>query len=150
MCKSTRSATRDQRQTRAAALSWAWVQCPTVKPMGWENGILAINGTPYVVECGFCEDEEGHTWSIIDLRKADGTHYRLCVDPQGTPACDCPDAICRRRESVCKHAVAVREACEQLNRTEPTDADWSEYGEWLSEQEAAAEYERRHGEPVPF
>lgn len=157
MCNLTTTRVRNQVRDRRprpqspGRPAWEWTLRPSPRPMGWHAGILAINGTPYLAECTFEQNDEYGTFCIIDLRRTGGTHYRIVFDPQGTPTCDCPDATYRpEREHCCKHCQAVLAACEDLSRCEPTADDLAEFGEWLAEQQAAADFEAAHGEPVPF
>src|SRR4051794_27011277 len=90
-----------------------WLKRPEPRPIGWHNATLEIDGTSYAAECFFtADDDTGHVWQVIDLRKPDGEHYRLTIGPDGT-LCDCPHAV--YRGVVCKHAAGVLEALDQLD-----------------------------------
>jgi hypothetical protein len=98
-----------------------WLMRPDPRPQGWHNAALEINGTAYNAECSFtADDDTGHVWQVIDLRRPDGEHYRLTIGPDGT-RCDCPHAT--YRDVVCKHAAAVEEALDQLEALER--AEWA-------------------------
>jgi hypothetical protein len=97
-----------------------WVKRPEARPMGWHNAALEIDGTAYDAECFFTTDDDtGHVWQVIDLRKPDGEHYRLTIGPDGT-LCDC--AHTTFRGVVCKHAAVVLEALDRLEALER--AEW--------------------------
>jgi hypothetical protein len=124
MCQITTERAAPQRDTRPH-LDWAWLLRPGVDLVGY----LAINGVAYQVrEEQF--DHDGMADRLWDLRKPDGTTYRLCRDRDADLTCDCPDATYRGR--ACKHVHAVQAAYAQLGReqrladflgdpTDPTD-----------------------------
>lgn len=109
--------TARQSLRKPTAPAFAWIVRPTARPMGWGDAALRIGTTVYAAECQFVDDDGG-CFTIVDLRKADGEHYRLIVSPDGTPSCDCPDAVYRDRPTECKHSINVRAACEAMEAME--------------------------------
>jgi hypothetical protein len=97
-----------------------WLRRPTPRHGGWHRAILDVNGIRYDVSCFFtADDDTGHVWQVLDLVKQDlGDHYRLTIGPDGV-LCDCPHAT--YRGVVCKHAAAVTEALDQLDRLEQAE-----------------------------
>jgi SWIM zinc finger len=115
----TETVRRGEVQTAEARVRWR--KRPYPRPQGWHNAALEINGTVYAAECFFTTDDDtGHVWQVIDLRRPDGEHYRLTIGPDGT-RCDCPPAT--YRGVVCKHVAAVEEALDQLESLER--AEWA-------------------------
>jgi hypothetical protein len=100
------------RPPAARPLTWYWLLRPQVDLVGY----LAINGAAYQVREQQFEYETGMAGRLWDLRKPDGTTYRLTLNHDGDLACDCPDATYRGR--ACKHVHAVQAAYEQLDREE--------------------------------
>jgi hypothetical protein len=79
-----------QAGTADTRVQWAWL----IRPGADLVGYLAINGTAYQVsEQQF--DHDGYADRLWDLRKSDGTTYRLCRDRDQDLTCDCPDATYR-------------------------------------------------------
>ncbi len=97
-----------------------WIVRPSLTSTGWGRAVLAINGTPYRAECMFCPDgDTGLIHQVIDLRKMDGTHYRVIFDPSGDVSCDCQSAT--YRDGPCKHGRAVRASLDWLVRLEAAE-----------------------------
>ncbi len=111
MCQSTISPATSQRKPAAKPLSWSWLLRPQAGA-----GYLEINGTLYHVAEQQFEYDRGMAGRLWDVRKPDGTTYRVCENAEGELACDCPDATFRTRR--CKHATAVREAYAALEAEE--------------------------------
>jgi hypothetical protein len=97
---------------------WSWLQEPRNG-----RGYLRIGGTLYQVTEQEFEHESGWGGWLADLMKPDGTTYRIVLDRDGDLTCDCPDAVYRDREHCCKHARAVREAFDALDRTAVPQGD---------------------------
>ncbi len=114
-----RPVTRNQTNRRPAATAfpaWEWLMQPV-------NGqaFLALAGTAYLVAEAQFDHSNGQGGRLWELRKADGTTYRLAVDVEGELACDCPDALYRHREHTCKHATCLRAALADLDRRAALD-----------------------------
>jgi len=80
-----------------------WVILP-IPVRDFESGVLAINGTEYVVTLP--ADRSG-----ARLTKPGGEQYHVDLDGR---RCDCPDAVYRPREGGCKHFKAVAAAVGRL------------------------------------
>jgi hypothetical protein len=104
---------------------------------------LEVNGVRYDVSCFFtADDDTGHVWQVLDLVKQDlGDHYRITIGPDGV-LCDCP-AGTYRPQAVCKHAAAVTEALDQLERLEQAER-------LLDEAQAALDQLAAIGPPPNF
>jgi YD repeat-containing protein len=101
---------------QSAAREWAWVIPPAADLVGY----LDIRGTIYRVSEQQFEYDSGLAGRLWDVRKPDGTTYRVTLDADGALACDCPDATYRERE--CKHCRHVRDAYAELARVAALDA----------------------------
>jgi hypothetical protein len=103
--------------------------CPTTKlpaaqlprPVTFEwlgRGFLRLNDAVYRVSEQQFEYENGMGGRLWDLRKPDGTTYRITLNADGDLACDCPDAIYRGREHCCKHVRGLRAALLHRDRAD--------------------------------
>ena len=94
----------------------AWVRRPTPRPNGWAGAVLVIGGTAYAAESFHLGLGDGGPYcQVVDLRKADGTHYRLTFGPGGDH-CDCAHHVFRG--VVCKHLATVRASLDWLEAAE--------------------------------
>ncbi len=99
----------------------AWARRPVARANGWGDALLLIDGTAYDAAASFATDGEGgHHWLVMDLRRPDGTYYRLALGPRD--ACDCPHAT--DRSLACEHLACVRAAVDWLADAERRE--WSE------------------------
>lgn len=83
-------------------------KCRWVVPIGETGaGVLAINGTDYVVTV---LRDQSRVLGYRLTKPADMAFYDICI--QGTPwKCDCPDATFHpERPGGCKHVAALRAA----------------------------------------
>src|SRR5207244_1504513 len=91
------------------------------------GALLLIDGTAYDAEGFFCPDgDAGPVWLVVDLRKPDGTHYRLTLG-HGDDQCDCPHMTYRSLR--CKHLAGVQAALAWLE-----DAERAEWADALERQ----------------
>lgn len=97
---------------------WAWLRRPDPRPHGWANGLLLIDGTPYDAGAQHVDDEHGYHWLVVDLKKTDGTTYRLCL---GHGACECDCAHSVYRKLPCKHSASLQAAIAWLDDREHQD-----------------------------
>jgi len=98
-----------------------WVARPEPHGTGWPNAVLEGNGTLYAASGFHTDNGEGVWWLVVDLRKEDGTHYRLTFGPDGEH-CSCPQYTFRG--CCCKHRAVVRAALDWLEQAERSD--WSD------------------------
>jgi hypothetical protein len=119
-----------------------WLRRPTPRPQGWHQAIVEVNGVVYLAEGHFHCDDDGRSWLIVDLRKAnDRKHVRVILG-QGDDHCDCEAATCRP-QAVCKHRAAVAELLDQLDGLEQAECLLDEAQSYLDALAAV-------GPPLPF
>jgi hypothetical protein len=104
--------------TRPAVPDWRWVITPGADLVGY----LDIRGTIYRGREQQFEYENGMAGRLWDVRKPDGTTYRLTLNAEGELACDCPDATYRRDGHGCKHCTSIQAAYAELDRLAALDA----------------------------
>lgn len=117
-----------------------WVERPTLRDngAGWHKAVLSINGDLYGAESFWTSDDDaGHAWQIVDLRKLDGTHYRLSFGPDGEH-CDCPAAV--YRGCICKHTAAVKAALAWLEERERLEWELSRATADVTDHAADADF----------
>jgi hypothetical protein len=106
---------------------WSWL----VRPRAGV-GYLTIAGTIYQTTETQFEHDNGMASMLWDLRKPDGTTYRICLDAEDRLCCDCPNAIYRERECSCKHALCLAAGLNELSRLAQLDR-------WLAEIETPSD-----------
>jgi hypothetical protein len=100
--------------------------------MGWV-GVAEINGVAYLAEADFQCDDDGRSWIIVDLRKVnDAKHIRVIIGQGEENCCDC-EAATYRPNAVCKHAAAVNELLDQIDRLEQAERLLAEANDALAE-----------------
>src|SRR5690242_20457363 len=70
---------RGRVESAEARVRWLARPEPRTVGYGWHRGAVEISGTAYAIEATFTHDGDGRHWLVVDLRKADGTHYRLTL-----------------------------------------------------------------------
>jgi hypothetical protein len=112
-----------------------WLRRPTPRPQGWDQAIVEVNGVVYLAAGHFHSDDDGRSWLIVDLHKAnDRKHVRVILG-QGDDHCDC-EAATYRPQAVCKHRAAVAELLDQLDRLEQAERLLAEAQSYLERIEA--------------
>jgi hypothetical protein len=136
-------------RVESAEAKCRWIKRPVSRDQGWHDAVLEINGARYDVSCFFtCDDDNGFVWQVIDLTapspsdydttnrrwvKVADKHYRITIGPNGAE-CDCPHMT--YRGCMCKHASAVQEALDWLDRLEQAERLLAEANAYLQQLEA--------------